>query len=258
VNTRTLSDYLLGKLPDAEAEGLEERFFADDAVFEELLAAEGELIDRYVDGELSRPDRARFEARLSRSPEWRRRVDSARALRRAARGALPTRRGWREALGEWIAAPRLQLGLAAATVLLVIGVAWLAAKNARLRAAVRHAAPAPPPLVVAFSVTPGLVREAAGPKRIVVPPAAGAVALSLQIDRDDARREFRAVLRRVDGADVFSADGLASAATADGRAVVFQVPAAVLTPGDYTAVLMARTGPGQVHDVGDYYLRVVR
>jgi hypothetical protein len=66
--------YLLGKLSEQERASLEERFFSDDQEFEELEAAETELIDQYLRSELSAADRTQFEMSLFASPRLAKRV----------------------------------------------------------------------------------------------------------------------------------------------------------------------------------------
>jgi type II secretory pathway pseudopilin PulG len=66
--------YLLGKLSEQERVSLEERFFSNDQEFEELEAAETELIDQYLRSELSSADRTQFEKTLIASPRLAKRV----------------------------------------------------------------------------------------------------------------------------------------------------------------------------------------
>jgi len=77
-NERTIA-YLLGTLSDEERARIEERYFSDDAEFEELEIAEDELIDGYVRGELSPTQSQLFEKRMSESPRLIQRVEFARA-----------------------------------------------------------------------------------------------------------------------------------------------------------------------------------
>src|SRR5690349_8338982 len=70
--------YLLGTLSEEERAQLEERYFSDDAEFEEIEVAEGELVDRYVRDELPQSDRERFEQILAASPRLVERVEFAR------------------------------------------------------------------------------------------------------------------------------------------------------------------------------------
>lgn len=74
--------YLLGGLSEEERTILGERFFADDAEFEDLEIAEGELIDRYVRRELSVTDQRQFEKMLRTSPRLLKRVEFARIMAR--------------------------------------------------------------------------------------------------------------------------------------------------------------------------------
>jgi hypothetical protein len=66
--------YLLGTLSEEERARMEERYFSDDAEFEELEIVEEELIDRYIRGELSTTDSATFEMIVARSPRLTERV----------------------------------------------------------------------------------------------------------------------------------------------------------------------------------------
>jgi hypothetical protein len=77
-HTETTMRYLLGTLSEEERDRFEEMYFSDDAAFEEVEIAEGELIDRYVRGELAKSDHARFEAVLAASPRLGERVQFAR------------------------------------------------------------------------------------------------------------------------------------------------------------------------------------
>jgi anti-sigma factor RsiW len=75
---RAMIQYWLGELsPEAERR-LEERYFADDDLFEQLLAVREELFDAYARGELSEAERARFEQHLLHSPENREELEFAR------------------------------------------------------------------------------------------------------------------------------------------------------------------------------------
>ncbi|MDT5261135.1 MAG: hypothetical protein QOC61_139, partial [Acidobacteriota bacterium] len=82
--------YLLGEAGEDESRRVEEWYFRDDDSLEELEAAENELIDAYVAGELTPERRTRFESLFLRSEARRRRVENARALRAALINPAPT------------------------------------------------------------------------------------------------------------------------------------------------------------------------
>lgn len=78
---RKLDGYLLGHLSDEESDALEVRLLHDRRFFDLAEAAEDDLVDRYVRGELKPDDRKRFERHLLPSDRLRERVATARALR---------------------------------------------------------------------------------------------------------------------------------------------------------------------------------
>lgn len=78
---RKLRRYLLGQLDDPEQQKLEERLFTDDELFELLSVIEDELIDDYLDDELSADERTRFDAYFLCSPERHRQLRLAMAFK---------------------------------------------------------------------------------------------------------------------------------------------------------------------------------
>ena len=150
-NDQTVTRYLLGALPDAETERLHELSFTDDEFAEALKAAEKDLVDSYVQGELTGATLERFKSHYLASPLRREKVKFARAFQLVAGKSAATkpsaavmetqdksatkRKGSRRffSLG-FLAAPRpaLQWGMAFATLTLLVTIGWLAFKNAHL------------------------------------------------------------------------------------------------------------------------------
>lgn len=85
-NEKLLFRYLLGGASEQERTRIEEDYFADDNSFELMLAAEDDLIDAYISGELSPHERKLFEAKLLTTPRRRQRVEFARGLKRSISG----------------------------------------------------------------------------------------------------------------------------------------------------------------------------
>lgn len=89
--------YLLGLLPEIEQQWLEADISADEKLCEELLAVEHELMDDYLEGQLSKTERERFESYFLRSRERQRKLAIAEALKIYAadpKHHAPSRRGW--------------------------------------------------------------------------------------------------------------------------------------------------------------------
>src|SRR5262245_53725294 len=92
-----LRAYLLGLLPEGEADALEELYFGDPEAFDRMRAAEDDLLDDYAAGRLGSTEKGAFESRYLASSPLRQRVVAARALRLAAGRAPAARaapRGW--------------------------------------------------------------------------------------------------------------------------------------------------------------------
>lgn len=151
-NDQTLTRYLLGALPEAEAERLDELSFTDDEFAEALKAAEKDLVDAYVQGELSGATLEHFNSHYLASTLRHEKVKFAQAFQLVAGkrvGAKASEEGAkardesaakRKGLGRFFSSgflntprPAWRWGVAFATLALVVAVGWLAFENARLR-----------------------------------------------------------------------------------------------------------------------------
>ena len=129
--------YLLGTLPEETAERLDELSVTDTAFADSLAAAEHDLIDSYIRGELQGETLERFGQHYLASPFRREKVDLARALR-AFTESQPTSIAPRRFVTRALMPPSiLTIALAAAALLLIAAGGWLAIENARLREEVR-------------------------------------------------------------------------------------------------------------------------
>lgn len=75
-----LKRFLLGELSQNEQSDIEERLFADPQYFSQFRAAEDELIDEYLYGDLDGSERERFEKYFVTTPERRESLRVAKAL----------------------------------------------------------------------------------------------------------------------------------------------------------------------------------
>ena len=140
--------FLLGISSEEERTLLEERFFADDAQFEEIEILEEELIDLYVSDELPADDRARFEQRMRKSPALRERVEFAKLFKTkvgaselhvdgkdaTAAGRASSQGWWKTLVGDILLippAPRAALAMGLTIVLLASVVSILGWINVR-------------------------------------------------------------------------------------------------------------------------------
>jgi hypothetical protein len=75
-----MTRYLLGELSEPERAALEQEYFSDPQLFDQLVQTENDLIDDYVRGRLSSPLRERFEQCCVTDPKRRVRLRFAEAL----------------------------------------------------------------------------------------------------------------------------------------------------------------------------------
>lgn len=151
IDEKQMERYLLGLLPEDKASGLEERGLADYDFFERLLVVENRLIDDYLAGQLSPPDRAQFEKHFLSSPKRRERVEFARTFLRSMSqlsAATPVPRAivtseagvateeasWSERWRSFFGFNRVGFGLAAAAaMLLAVFAGWSFLETRRVR-----------------------------------------------------------------------------------------------------------------------------
>jgi hypothetical protein len=277
-----LRRYLLGLLPEAEAEALEEAYLAQPEVWERVRGVEDDLLDDYAADRLAPGDKTAFEERYLASPPLRQRVMAARTLRRALAErdapAVPrvgARRGPR-----WTFPVGLAAGLLVAAA--VAYRLWPAAGPPTASAspqpstevgtpAAASSAPRPSerdttvtatlPVKVVLALSPVLLRSEQSALARRIPAGTDTVVLELEGDPAllPARStDLEAAVATVEGAAVWRgpADRArgASAAMRSPRLASVDVPVSVLPPGDYVVTLSA---PGQ-ESIQRYFLRIAR
>src|SRR5882672_1685586 len=133
-----ITDYLLGRVSLQERAEFEEQYLSNDDLFEEVVAAENDMIDAYVRGKLAVAEQKLFETYFLSSPERRERVQFARSLMNYAPAARSSAGAAETPVGGWqifggVPITRAQLALAAVVLLAVAGFSWIAMANQKLR-----------------------------------------------------------------------------------------------------------------------------
>lgn len=145
----TIVQYLLGSLPQAQTEQLDELSVTDDQFASALRVAEKELVDAYLQGELADAEGERFKTYYLASPRRRQQLEFADALKafgeryvvneavesQAVRSTTKDERsGLLAKLRAFISTGwAFQWGLAAAVLALFIVGGWLVLQNMRLQ-----------------------------------------------------------------------------------------------------------------------------
>jgi hypothetical protein len=254
--------YLLGLLEQQEQRQLEERLLSDNDYFEELLITEDELIDDYLEGALPEREREKFEHYFLVPPERQRKVSFAKSLKKyvtvagvkesppsGAKSQRPI--FWNRLIPASLNMKQPALGLSLAALLIIfIGVSWLVVKNLSPQNRAGQGSNA-----VAVALTPGLVRGAGEIKRVTIPPDVSTVQLQLGLARDEYQ-SYQAVVLTDEGGEIFVADKLKPVTAAGARAIAFDLPARLLSSGDYQVKLSGLADGGEPENVGKYYFRV--
>ncbi len=139
--------YLLGKLSASEAAHLEQSYFADDSVFDDIEIAEDELIDAYVRNRLSANDRKLFETKLLSSKRIAERVEFAKVLSKSGfslpAADEPVKTHWWTGLFDF-SHPALTGAVTAGVFLIVLGIpgvlVWMQLRNESRRLGLERAA----------------------------------------------------------------------------------------------------------------------
>jgi hypothetical protein len=290
---RMLIDYLLGNLPEPKQEEVEDRAFADRSYLAAIQAAEADLIDAYVRGDLSDPERRQFELRFFASPVRRKKVEFARTLAKIAGEEARIKAEARPSLWRRMLPWDRPLHFAAAmgALLCAAAVSWLTVENRAMRTQVadlqsrgselkrqttslsaqlaeeraRSAKVAAQPkptipqaLVASLILARGTSRSQDVPSQLVLTPGAKLVQIEVQLEPRDDFPRFRGELRTSGGDEVLTRAGLRPRRASGGFTVSVDIPASALPPGQYELALKGVTASGSERDVGYYQFGVKR
>ena len=292
-----MTRYILGQLSEAERERLEDEYFRDSNLFEELVAAESDLIDSYVRGRLSGTDLQQFENYFLSTTERRDRVAFSKAL--LAGASAPSTSPARAPLP---ASPRFPVlfpvsryALSGAFLLLVLAVIWFAVrdvrrsreldqmrrsqaelqrevqqshqKNAELQSELqqRPATPLQDSQVFAKANRPAIVLTLSdgldrGPnaKPDVLTLSSDITSVVLLLETaDGSSTSYNISLETPGGKSLLQKKGLSNWTTSEGRMVELQLPPTALPRGDYVLRLIGVAAGGQSEEVNAYSFHVV-
>ena len=285
-----LRSYLLGELPEPEADRLEQRLLAEDELFDLMEALEAELLAASSRGELAPAERERVLRRLASSPQGRERLALAKALNTVADGPskkapspiLPFRRraATPKAVFQWAA-------LAAAGLLMAAGLSWFSRQvpqegSSSPLAAHERPAPASPvapapeespaspasgiqplrepqrtperlagkdddatkrpePVKAMLMLSLTTLRGAEEVEELRLPPGADIAEIQIDLEGLEDSGSFHAAVRSKDKGTIWEKSGLKSRRLDWGTALVLDIPAGLLTPGEYEVAVKAGT-----------------
>ncbi|HEV3038765.1 MAG TPA: hypothetical protein VHA33_13395 [Candidatus Angelobacter sp.] len=283
-----MNRYLLGQVSQEERDGFEDQYLADDDLYEELVAAENDLIDAYIKGKLSKIEQKQFETHFLNSPERHERVDFAKSLASygAARQGTGLERNWSSFFKAQPAAVRF----AAAAMFLVIagGLLWMMVDNSLLRREVTQSrqelqglrqevarlqeslnavsprqelAQMDPPGSARLSLVLAAVARGGGQQNqntVFIFPGISTVAFRLNRKLEDDS-SYSVSLETVEGATILKKSDLKGHPAADGgKVITAEFPAKDLPPGDYVLKLHGTTAAGKTEELDAYSFRALK
>jgi hypothetical protein len=138
----------------------------------------------------------------------------------------------------------------------------LAAQNEKLEqemALLKQQSAAPPllPSILAFILSPGS-RGGARPKNLIIPRSVQTLRLQLNLNAGDEYASYQVSLQSASGEAVRIWNGLRDASITGGRAIYVNVPARLLSAGQYELRLSGVAGAGQIEDLGYYYFNLTK
>ncbi|HEV8367876.1 MAG TPA: hypothetical protein VGQ39_07995 [Pyrinomonadaceae bacterium] len=133
-----IRSYLLGELPESEQLTLEEKYFSDQQLFEQMVQVENDLVDKYARGLLSPETLDRFEKYYMAHPERRERAKFAETLAakmdaNAGVETVPITASWWDLFSAAMRGPKLAWGLAIALLLFALLAGWFFIETKQLR-----------------------------------------------------------------------------------------------------------------------------
>jgi hypothetical protein len=278
-----LRSYLLGGLPEQEADRLEQRLLAEDELFELSEAIEADLLAACARGELAPAERERVQQRLASSPRGRERLALARDLNILAgsseRAAAPVVPFPRRAATP--ARPAFRWAALAAALLAAAGLSWYAMERphggeappwvAQERPApasprapeaprVQEGAPAPKPEPVkaVFQLALMSLRGAESTQKLRVRTGTDVVELQIGVEGMEDLKSFHLTLRNRKAETVWEKGGLEPVKLDGVRALVVDLPADRLPAGTYEIQARGLTHAGEPEDLSPLDIEVVR
>lgn len=281
-----MTRYLLGLATPVEQEALEDSYAADTEVFEQLVAIENDLADRYVRRQLTDEERAAFERHVLAHPQRRARAQFAKAwteyLDESAGVGIPLKSAslserislwWHSSNSAWV----LALSLSATALLLIGGWGlWRLTRMATPIDVAQHgntsASPTPTnapllsaspimpsikptrsaPAVVTLTLNAALMRgtETADAPMLTIPANATEVRLRLKSDATGYTR-YRLTLQTARGRTLRSV-----ITTSETETFVVSLPAQFLPSGAYALSLSGLNPNGEADSLSKTSFRV--
>ena len=250
MNHDEFKDYLLGNLDAERRTALEEQMMVDPSVYEELLAAEEELIDQYVRGGLSKPERQKFETHFLITAERYKNLRFGRLLKRYTDAnpvvlryngqTAPAKRNY---LASFSRSPAIAFGAVLAASLGLLFLGWHVVSRPTVSTS----------RVMVVSLAPGSTGSAGATHRVTVPPSGVDLKLELEV-RNTSYPNYKSQLLR--GSESLQTNELKMEAKGNHKVVPLTITGEKLRPGEYSVRLCGVSDSGKKAFLDSYSFTV--
>ena len=256
--------YLLGTLDTDRRTQFEERLLREPDVYEELLAAEEELIDEYVAGDLSELDQHQFVRHFASTAEGGENVRFGTLLKRYADAhpaPFPLVIGHAQKTAPattrfsfflpLMRRPMLASGAVLVAFLAIFTLFWLITK----KSAEQQALDQGESRVIEATLVPGLTRSEGTTNRVTVPPD-GRFKVKLRLELTNANfNNYKSQLFR-ESKSLLTEGDLKMEASGAQQVVPVVIAGEFLSPGDYQLKLSGVLDSGADEFIDNYSFRV--
>ena len=278
MNAETLKQYLLGQLREPQLLSVEEEVMTDDAVYQQALLMEDELIEAHLAHRLPPDEQEHFQQYFLVTDKRRQWLNTLRALREYAaahRLADDDPAPWWQRLlasGFWQPLPLaatavVVLGLAFGTMYLVREKSGSLTNNEIAGNTPTPVAPLPEsPTVIkptgnatkTIDVSPGVMRAVGTETPITqLSPEYARLEINLLLERDVAKN-CRATVLKNGQIEIATIENLPLQGKVGGKYLVATIPTDKLVAGEYRVKLEAQGADGVWQQIGNYAFAVVR
>ena len=258
--------YLLGTLDPDRRTILEERLQREAELDEDLLAAEEELIDDYVAGNLSELDQHQFRTHYAITAERQKKLRFGTQLKRYASlhpvpdpepvlvGQLETTAPAKERFPFFLPfmhRPALSFGAVLVASVAILLLWWFITK----KPAEQHALEQGEPPIIVATLSPGLTRSGGTTNRVTVPPE-GRFQVKLRLELTNANFDnYKSQLFR-ESKSLLTRDKLTMEASGAQQVVPVVIAGEILSPGDYKLKLSGVLNSGGDEFIDNYSFRI--
>jgi hypothetical protein len=269
-----LREFLLGMVDEEDRARIEDLFLTDPEMRERVLATEQDLIEDYLEDNLSEDDEEKFVSLYAQTEEQRRKLQITASIKnwaakeaRAARTPAAKVSIWNQLWTRLGLKPRFVVPIAVTCVIvIVLAIVWLNSRAVRQehlaieQALAKLNSPESRRLVLSettsLDLRPVAVRSLAAQTELRIPAGSGSIELHLYWTQTDQYSTYKAEVRRLHDGESYIIPNLAPDVNG-GYTIRLKLLPKLLSPGQYQVNLTGIAAEGSAAASEEYAFVVV-